>query len=41
VDDPYELNNLSQSPVRKARMVQLRRSLKQWFHDQGDPQFLQ
>ena len=41
VDDPAELNDLAESPVRKARLDRMRHSLKQWFHDQGDPQFLQ
>ena len=40
-DDPAELNDLAESPVRKARLDRMRRSLNQWFHDQGDPQFLQ
>ena len=40
-DDPAELNDLAESPVRKARLDRMRHSLKQWFHDQGDPQFLQ
>ena len=40
-DDPAELDDLAESPVRKARLDRMRRSLNQWFHDQGDPQFLQ
>ena len=40
-DDPAELNDLARSPVRKVRLDRMRRSLRQWFHDQGDPQFLQ
>ena len=40
-DDPAELNDLARSPVRQVRLDRMRRSLNQWFHDQGDPQFLQ
>lgn len=40
-DDPHELNDLARSPVRKVRLDRMRRSLNQWFHDQGDPLFLQ
>ena len=40
-DDPAELNDLAEAPVRKARLDRMRRSLNQWFQDQGDPQFLQ
>jgi arylsulfatase A-like enzyme len=39
-DDPHELNDLSRSPVRRARLLRMRRSLNQWFHDQGDELFL-
>ena len=39
-DDPHELNDLSRSPVRRARLRRMRRSLNQWFHDQGDELFL-
>jgi hypothetical protein len=40
-DDPAELNDLGRLPVRKVRQDRMRHSLKQWFHDQGDPQLLQ
>ena len=39
-DDPHELNDLSRSPVRRTRLLRMRRALNQWFHDQGDELFL-
>ena len=40
-DDPAELKDLAQSPGQQLRLGRMRRSLNQWFHDQGDPHFLQ
>lgn len=34
--DPYELTNLVGLPARQSNVKRLRRSLAQWFHDQGD-----
>ena len=38
--DPHELTDLSPLRVHQGRMERMRRSLNQWFHDQGDPLFL-
>ncbi|MCH2378088.1 MAG: hypothetical protein MK236_01575, partial [Pedosphaera sp.] len=38
--DPHELADLADLPASQARVQRLRRSLAQWFHDQGDELFL-
>jgi arylsulfatase A-like enzyme len=38
--DPHELADLADLPVSQARVQRMRRSLAQWFHDQGDELFL-
>ena len=38
--DPHELTDLSPLQPHRRRMERMRRSLNQWFHDQGDPLFL-
>ena len=40
-NDPAGLNDLAEAPVRKTRLDRMRHSLNQWFHDQGDLQFVQ
>ena len=38
--DPNELTDLAGLPARQSKVKRLRRSLAQWFHDQGDELFL-
>jgi len=37
----HNVHPFSVGYFRKVRLDRMRRSLNQWFHDQGDPQFLQ
>lgn len=35
--DPYELNNLARQPIFRPVMEKMRRELKKWMTEQGDP----